>query len=222
MDIENMKVTRRRAIGMAMAAGGGAIVGSSQAFAQVLPATPEEIAGPFYPIIRPLDEDWDLTRVRGRDGAARGQVFHLVGRVLDSKGLPVKRARIEMWQANTHGRYDHASDPNVAAPLDPYFQGYAVEFTDDYGRYHFKTVKPGAYPATPTWTRTPHIHFDIRGKHDRLITQLYFTGEPLNASDQLFQALGKERDSVLVQLAPSPDVEPGSLLGTWNIVLNKG
>ncbi|MDP5008056.1 MAG: protocatechuate 3,4-dioxygenase, partial [Glaciimonas sp.] len=157
-----------------------------------------------------------------RDGMAAGQVVHLMGTVRNREGVPVVNARIEMWQANLYGRYDHPSDPNVIAPLDPYFQGYAVQHTDALGRYRFKTIKPGAYPATPEWTRTPHIHFDIRGKADRLVTQLYFVGEALNDADLLFQALGDQQKDVLVRLKSSGDVEAGSLLGIWDITLNKG
>src|SRR4029077_12386445 len=105
--------------------------------------TPENVLGPFYPVIRSMEKDADLTTIRGHKRPAAGKIIHPMGRVFDLKGEPVKGARVEIWQANTHGRYAHPSDPNPA-PLDPNFQGYAVQTTDKEGRYRFKTIKPGS------------------------------------------------------------------------------
>src|SRR4030095_7494357 len=110
--------------------------------------TPEQIMGPFYPVLKPLDRDSDLTRIVGKRGHAQGQVIHLTGQVRNSKGEPVRGARIEIWQANAKGRYDHPGDINPA-PLDPNFQGFGVGVTDAEGRYRFKTIKPAAYPINP-------------------------------------------------------------------------
>src|SRR5205809_1232643 len=104
------------------------------------------------------------------------EVIHVMGRVLNVEGQPVRGARVELWQANAHGRYTHPSDTN-SAPLDPNFEGFAVQTTDAEGRYRFKTIKPGAYPANPNWMRPPHLHFEVTGKVNRLVTQLYFPGE---------------------------------------------
>ena len=198
MDINSL--SRRRAMKTSLLAGGALVSGGLLAQGSLAP-TPLEIMGPFYPVLKPLDQDADLTRVAGRHGTAAGQVIELSGRVLNGQGKPVPNAKIELWQANTHGRYDHPSDPNTTAPLDPYFQGYSTQKTDAWGRYRFRTIKPGAYPATPEWIRTPHIHFDVSGRVDRLVTQLYFAGEPLNDSDLLVQALSDdERRAVLVHL----------------------
>ena len=90
------------------------------------------------------------------------------------------------------------------------------------GRFAFKTIKPGAYPATPAWTRTPHIHFDVRGKVDRLVTQLYFANEPLNETDEIYQALTvEEQAGCTVELTPSFK-DASSLDAVFDIVLATG
>ncbi|BDU20340.1 protocatechuate 3,4-dioxygenase [Dyella sp. GSA-30] len=222
--LENTEIhslSRRRAMKTSLLAGSALVSGGLLAQGRRMVPAPEEIMGPYYPVLKPLDRDADLTRIAGRHGVALGQVIELSGRVLDGDGKPVVNAKIELWQANVHGRYDHPSDPNTTAPLDPGFQGYSIQKTDAWGRYRFRTIKPGAYPATPEWTRTPHIHFDVSGRADRLVTQLYFAGEPLNDSDLLFQALSEDdRRRVLVQLQPVPGTE--KLAGEWDIILNNG
>ena len=132
MDDYERASTRRELLRLGVAAGvaavwapRGVLWGWSQApLAPTTPTTP----GPFYPIIRPMDRDSDLTRLKGHTKRAQGQVIDLVGRVLNARGEPVVGARIELWQANALGRYDHPSDPNPA-PLDPDFQGYADQLT---------------------------------------------------------------------------------------------
>ena len=187
--------------------------------------TPEQIMGPFYPITRPLDHDMDLTVIKGKRGHAQGKVIHLTGRVLNSQGEPVRGAKIELWQANTHGRYAHPTDINPA-PLDPNFQGYGLQITDSEGRYRFKTIKPGAYPinpVNPVNVRPPHIHFDVLGRNDRLVTQMYFPDEPLNEKDGIFRELGSSKDAAIGKvLPPNKELEPDSLLINWDIILEKG
>src|SRR4029077_18840069 len=95
--------------------------------------------------------------VRRRPDRAKGQVLNVAGKVLDVWGEPVRNAKIEIWQANTYGRYTHPSDTNLA-PLDPNFEGSAVLTTDTNGRYRFKTIKPAAYPTGPNTMRPAHIH----------------------------------------------------------------
>ena len=186
------------------------------------PTTPSLEMGPFYPMMKPLERDGDLTRLRGKRQRAAGQVIHLHGRVLNQREDPVRGARIELWQANTYGRYAHPSDDNPA-PLDPNFQGYGVQLTDREGRFHFKTVKPGPYPASPTWTRTPHLHFEVTGRIDRKVTQMFFQGESLNERDLLFQGVNYNRAGVIAPLLPpSGDVEEDALLVPWDIVIAKG
>jgi protocatechuate 3,4-dioxygenase beta subunit len=129
---------------------------------------------------------------------------------------------VEIWQTNTHGRYTHPSDTNPA-PLDPHFEGFAVQTTDAEGRYRFKTIKPGAYPANPNWMRPPHIHFDVTGMSNRVITQMYFPGEPLNDKDLLLQEVRANKEGLIATVLPStPEVEPDSLIVVWDIVLDKG
>lgn len=176
-------ITRRQALAAGLGAAAGLASGGALAAAGV---TPPQTEGPFYPKYRQSDEDVDLTRVEGRDGRAEGQVIYVSGQVPGAGGVPVAGALVEVWQANSHGRYAHEDDPNPA-PLDPNFQGYARVMTDEQGRLGFKTVKPGAYRVAADWERPPHIHYQVarRGYHD-LTTQMYFPGEPLNDRDSIF------------------------------------
>jgi len=183
--------------------------------------TPNQVMGPFYPVEKPLDQDGNLTVVTGRSGVAEGQVVHVIGRVLNNEGAPVAGARVEIWQANTHGRYTHPYDWNTA-PLDPNFEGYGVQVTDGEGRYRFKTVKPGPYPVTADWTRPPHIHFDVSGQVGRVVTQMYFENEPLNGVDKLLQGT-RQFDTLIARYQPAgaagDGTAPDELVATWDIVL---
>jgi len=217
-------ISRRRVLGMAGALGGLAMFGSaSSALAQALRRTPDQILGPFYPVVKPLHQGADLTTIPGKPGRAAGQVIHVMGRVINSHGQPVQGARVEIWQANTHGRYTHPSDTNPA-PLDPNFEGFAVLTTDAEGRYRIKTIKPGAYPAGPdSRMRPPHIHFDVTGKSNRLVTQMYFAGEPLNDKDPFLQGTGAGKERLIVPLRPpTQGLEPDSRLAVWDIILETG
>ena len=178
--------------------------------------------GPFYPVVKPLDQDADLTTIAGKPGRAEGQVLHVMGRVVNVAGHPVPGARLEMWQANTHGRYTHPSDTNPA-PLDPHFEGFAVLTTDAEGRYRMKTIKPGAYPAGPDRMRPPHIHVEVTGTSNRLVTQMYFAGEPLNDTDPFLQGAGANRERLIVPLGPpTQGLEPDARVAVWDIVLEQG
>ena len=183
--------------------------------------TPEQILGPFYPL-KTLDQNADLTVVAGRPRRAAGLVLNVGGRVLNLKGEPVRDAKIEIWQANTHGRYAHPSDHNTA-PLDPDFEGSALLTTDNDGRYRFKTIKPAAYPAGPNRMRPAHIHFQVSGRQDRLVTQMYFEGDPYLEPDRFFQTALEQKDLLVAKLLqPTSDMEPESKLVVFNIVLNAG
>jgi protocatechuate 3,4-dioxygenase beta subunit len=184
--------------------------------------TPEQILGPFYPVMRAADESGDLTRVPGRDGRASGQVINVMGRVLNMQGEPVPAAKLEVWQANGAGRYRHPADKNPA-PLDPNFEGFATVKTDAEGRYKLKTIKPGAYPINPgvsSAIRPPHIHFRMTGRTDQLVTQMYFDGEALNENDPLLNSVSPRNRDLLVakMLAPPADLEPDSRLVMFDIV----
>jgi protocatechuate 3,4-dioxygenase, beta subunit len=218
------RLSRRQMLGIAVGAGGLALSGRfGAAFAQGLKTTPGEILGPFYPVGKALDRGADLTAIPGKPGRAAGQIMYVMGRVLNVQGQPVSGARVELWQANTHGRYTHPSDRNPA-PLDPNFEGFAAQTTDDDGRYRFKTIKPGAYPTnTPNWVRPPHLHFEVIGKVNRLVTQMYFPGEALNDKDILLQGLRNNREGAIAKvLPPTADVEVEARLVVWDIVLDKG
>lgn len=180
--------------------------------------TSEQVIGPFYPVTEPLDQDSDLTMVKGRAGKAQGQIVYLSGRVLDLSGKPMPNAKVEIWQANTFGRYAHPGDSNPV-PLDPNFDGHGVCITNTDGMYSFKTVKPGAYPAAEGQMRPPHIHFLVTAGPDRLVTQMYFPGEPLNETDELLGS-AEHRESIIANAAPgSKDTESGALVATWDVVL---
>jgi len=184
--------------------------------------TPTQVLGPFYPVVKPADQDADLTIIKGRTGRAAGQVIELAGRVVNRRGRPVAGARIEIWQANTYGRYAHPSDRNPA-PLDPNFEGYALLITDSEGRYRFTTIEPGAYPDDSGAMRAPHIHFDVLGRTNRLVTQMYFAGEPLNETDRFLATAGRNRERLIVPFSqPSAPDRAGRLVGSWDIVLDEG
>jgi protocatechuate 3,4-dioxygenase beta subunit len=226
MDSYERAVTRRELLRLGVAASVAAVWaprGLLWGWAQspLLPTTPTT-PGPFYPVIRPADRDSDLTLLAGHSRRAQGQVIHVAGRVLNLRGEPVAGARVELWQANTFGRYDHPSDPNPA-PLDPDFQGYGEQVTDREGRFRFTTVKPGPYPGEGGRTRTPHLHFDVTGHIDRRVTQVFFAGEPLNSQDRIFQEIPRNREGLIVDFLPAPAGEdPATRLVQWNVVLPRG
>jgi protocatechuate 3,4-dioxygenase, beta subunit len=156
----------------------------------LLPHSLSEITGPVYGHdgVGPLDHD--LTR--RHDGEPLGERIIVSGRVLDGDGRPVRNALVEIWQANAAGRYIHVVDQHPA-PLDPNFTGAGRTVTDGEGRYRFITIKPGAYPwgnHHNAW-RPAHIHFSLFGPAfaTRLVTQMYFPGDPLFAYDPIFNSV---------------------------------
>lgn len=197
--------------------GAAAMVASAPLIAAT---TPRQTEGPFYPTHEQLDTDADMTRIEGHSEQAAGEVIEVSGRVLDEEGNPVADALVDVWQANTHGRYAHERDRNPA-PLDENFQGWARLMTDAKGRYRVRTIKPGAYPVRPDWTRPPHIHFKVarRGYHE-LTTQMYFAGDPLNERDLLLQSLSESgRDMLVVAFTSTPDGDVQQ--GKFDIVLSR-
>jgi protocatechuate 3,4-dioxygenase beta subunit len=131
----------------------------------------------------------------------------------------VRNARIEIWQANTHGRYAHPSDPNTQLSLDPDFQGYALLRTDNEGRYRFRTIKPGPYPTARGDMRAPHIHFEIEGQIDRKVTQIFFPNEPLNDQDRHLNSVRRPETLIAKFSSTSASSE---LVAYWDIVLTRG
>ena len=198
---------RRLLLGLAgLAAAGPALA------VRLLP-TPEQMAGPFYPLNPPLEDDNDLTRVRGPAGVAEGRITDLTGRILDADGRPISGARVEIWQCDARGRYHHPHDDGP--PLDPRFQGFGHDTTDSLGRYRFRTIRPVPYPG-----RTPHIHFAvILPGQPPFTTQLYVAGEPRNHWDFLFQSIPAERRPlVLAEFLPAGG-GPAELAASFDIVL---
>ena len=183
--------------------------------------TPDQILGPFYPVQKPADGGADLTRLKGRAGQAQGQVIYVTGRVLNLRGEPCPGVNLEIWQANAAGRYTHPHDRNPA-PLDPNFDGYANVTTQADGRYRYRTVKPGAYPVVAEYWRPPHIHYDIKGRVNRLITQMYFADEPLNQKDPLLQQSWAKNSLIAKIQTAKASEEPDAKLVEWDIVLIQG
>lgn len=195
----------------------GAAAFAATAAAKPLGFTQPLTMGPFYPLAKPADRDNDLTWVRGHSHRAHGQVIEVSGRILTMRGEPVPRARIEVWQANAAGRYFHPSDKNTA-PLDYDFQGYANFRADRGGNYRYLTIMPGAYPG-PRGMRTPHIHLDVDGRFDRLVTQMFFPNEPLNATDIVMRDLDNPASGLATRAGVS---ESGIQRFTWDIILHTG
>jgi protocatechuate 3,4-dioxygenase, beta subunit len=159
-----------------------------------LPHTLSEITGPHYGKEWVEPHDIDLTH--GAKGEAIGQRIVVSGRVTDGDGKPVPNAVIEVWQCNAAGRYHHDNDQHDA-PLDPNFTGFGRVATDAAGRYRFTTIEPGAYPWRnhPNAWRPRHIHLSLfgTGVATRLVTQMYFPGDPLLALDPIYNAVPERK-----------------------------
>lgn len=184
--------------------------------------TLSEVTGPVYGHDRVGPLDNDLTKQHA--GEPLGERIILSGRLLDENGRPVPHSLIEIWQANSTGRYQHANDQHDA-PLDPNFSGYGRAVTDAEGRYRFVTVKPGAYPWRNhhnAW-RPQHIHFSLFGPSfmTRLVTQMYFPGDPLLPYDPIFNCVTDQRarDSMVSQFDFETTVPEFALGYKWDIVL---
>jgi protocatechuate 3,4-dioxygenase beta subunit len=188
----------------------------------IVPHTLSELTGPVYghESIRPGDED--LTTQHAGEPIGERIVVH--GRVLDEDGRPVTNTLVEIWQANACGRYIHQRDQHPA-PLDPNFTGAGRTATDAQGRYKFITVKPGAYPwgNRPNAWRPAHIHFSLFGPSflSRLITQMYFPGDPLLAHDPIYNSVADEQARVrmISRFDLDATVPDWALAYEFNIVL---
>jgi protocatechuate 3,4-dioxygenase beta subunit len=190
-----------------------------------LPQTLSELTGPVYghDAIQQLDND--LTRNAVVNGEPLGERIIVTGRVLDEDNRPVPNALIEIWQANACGRYIHKNDQHDA-PLDPNFRGAGRVLTDANGEYRFTSIKPGAYPwrnHDNAW-RPPHIHFSIFGSAfiSRLVTQMYFPGDPLLALDPIYNGIPDENGRKRLISEYAHDItQPEWALGyRFNIVLS--
>lgn len=182
-----------------------------------------ELTGPAFNSDSVLPEDADLTRVPGAAGEAIGQRIYVTGRVLEEEGRPVANALVEVWQANAAGRYFHKADQHEA-PLDPNFTGGGRCMTNARGEYRFTTIHPGAYPWRnhPNAWRPAHIHFSLFGTAfiSRLVTQMYFPGDPLLPLDPVLGGVPEEGRPLLVARYDHDVTEPGIALGyQFDIVL---
>jgi protocatechuate 3,4-dioxygenase beta subunit len=182
--------------------------------------TPEQVLGPYFPVGPLPTQGGDLVTGNSREGHPDGEIIEIVGRVLNCDGEPVRGAKLIIWQANSFGRYAHPNDANPA-PLDPNFDGFGKVVSNDSGDYRIRTVKPGAYPARADWMRPPHIHFDVWGKFERLITQMYFPGEPLNACDRILMS-ASDPHMLIAQPLSSAHGEIGRRPLKFDIVLARG
>lgn len=198
----------RRLVGLALSL---ALAGG--AWAASLAPTPEQTLGPFYPSVLPEDRDADLVVIKGREGRAQGTVLHVSGRVTDTNGSPIADALVEIWQADSYGRY---LPPKDGAPgrRDLNFQGYGQTRTDGMGTYRFRTIRPVSYESRP-----PHIHFQITHPRFRpLVTQMYVVGEPGRESSAYFGGQ-RVRDALSVTLRPADGPGAGALDARFDIVL---
>lgn len=186
-----------------------------------LPHTISEITGPGPALAGRLPSDADLTTNAG--GEAVGERIIVTGRVLDEEGAPAPDTVIEIWQANAAGRYIHRGDQHPA-PLDPHFTGTGRCITDGTGSYRFTTIRPGAYPwgNHPNAWRPAHIHLSLFGPAfaTRLITQMYFPGDPLHDLDPILGAVPREHWQRLIATYDHEVTEEAWALGfRFDIVL---
>jgi len=188
----------------------------------LLPQLLTEVTGPLLGADRVGPNDHDLTRQH--DGEPVGQRIVVSGRVLDEGGRPVPGTLVEVWQANAAGRYRHAVD-RWPAPLDPNFTGAGRTLTDAEGRYRFVTVRPGAYPWKNhhnAW-RPAHIHFSLFGRAftQRLVTQMYFPGDPLFGQDPIFNSVPdpRARERLVARFDLAATVPEWALAFEFDIVL---
>ena len=193
----------------------------NQALARIL-STPPQTEGPFYPVLKPLDQDADLTMVGNSGKRAAGDLLLVQGQVLTPNDSPVTNALVEIWQTNAWGRYQDRRDRSDM-PWDPNFQGYGHVTTDANGAYAFRTIRPAGY-GQGYFRRTPHIHFRISGRQfDRLTTQMYFAGEPENANDGPLNRISDSatRKRLIVDLQTVQEQGTQMWRGLFNIVLGK-
>jgi protocatechuate 3,4-dioxygenase beta subunit len=188
----------------------------------LLPQNLTEVTGPLFGAERVGPNDADLTRQHTDEPVGQRIIVH--GRVLDANARPVPDTLIEIWQANAAGRYHHTRD-NWPAPLDPNFTGCGRTVTDSDGHHRFTTIRPGAYPwknHRNAW-RPAHIHFSLFGRAftQRLVTQMYFPGDPLFFQDPIFNSVRDERARLRLVAAYDHDAtqEEWALGFRWDIVL---
>lgn len=187
------------------------------AFAAQLTRTPAQTEGPFYPDKLPLDTDNDLIIVNDTLTPAAGEITWLSGRVLDSRGDPIRNALVEIWQCDNSGVYLHTKSGGNVEKKDRNFQGFGRFLTGSTGEYLFRTIKPVPYPG-----RAPHIHVAVKMKgRKELITQCYVKGLPQNEKDGVWKGIKDEkaRASVTIPFAPLKGSHAGELAAKFDIVM---
>jgi len=185
-------------------------------YAGELVRTPRQTEGPFYPDHLPLDTDNDLLVINEGLTPAVGEVTYVSGRILDSRGEPVRNAVVEIWQCDQHGAYLHSKTGN-AGKRDRNFQGFGRFVTGSTGEYLFRTIKPVPYPG-----RAPHIHYKVKRQGKELLTtQCYIKGFADNAKDGIWKNLKDEkaRAAVTVAFAPLKGSRIGELAAQFDVVL---
>ena len=204
-------LSRRRLLhgglaGLGLLAAGSPFYLTPGAFAQELTRTPHQMEGPFYPTKLPLDTDNDLLIINNALTPAVGQVTHFSGRILDAKGRPLPEATVEVWQADSQGRYKHPKWPGQDS-LDPNFGYFGKVKTAQDGTYLFKTILPSRYQIVGI-TRAPHIHLRMRHpEHGCLTTQVYFEGkqdDELREKDPVWQGHSRVTRDRLILAKQSP------------------
>lgn len=186
------------------------------------PQTRSELTGPQEILRRLAPVRADLAG----EGAKRaiGQLMHLKVRVLDEDGAPVPGAVVELWHCNAAGRYIHENDASDA-PADPNFYGAARGVTDEAGAFALRSIKPAAYPVPDSgkWWRPPHIHFSVWGRVwlSRLVTQMYFPGEPLNEQDRILMAVpdAQARERCIARMLPPAQAPANALAYEFDLVV---
>jgi protocatechuate 3,4-dioxygenase beta subunit len=189
-------------------------------FADLL-SSPGLTEGPFYPDHLPLDLDNDLIVINNSTTPAVGTITQLSGRVLDTKGDPIKGLTVEIWQCDANAVYLHSRDSGPKKKQqDANFQGFGRFETSSAGEYRFRTIKPVPYPGRPA----PHIHFKVkRGDRELLTTQLMIRGHEGNKRDGIFSQAGDAIDQELIQadFLPIPDSKIGEHYAKFDIVLGR-
>jgi protocatechuate 3,4-dioxygenase beta subunit len=180
----------------------------------LLPVTPGDAEGPFYPVEIPADSDNDLLRVMGQETVSPGQLAYVHGKVMDRDGKAIDGARVEIWQCDNGGVYHHPGDEGTK---DNSFQGFGAMVTNREGEYHFRTLRPVPYTG-----RTPHIHYRVTAEgFDRLTTQLYVEEEAQrNAEDFLYKRHSESaRALVTTSFSPAKAAGNAPVAAGFNIVL---
>jgi protocatechuate 3,4-dioxygenase, beta subunit len=218
MTDKNLLYSRRYFLG-SVAAGtlGTAAFLTPDIFAQQLAQTPAQVEGPFYPNKMPLDTDNDLLIINDSLTPAVGTITYLGGRILDKRGMPVRNAVVEIWQADNNAAYLHSGSDN-RDKRDGNFQGFGRFLTGSTGDYAFRTIKPVPYPGR----LAPHIHFAVKVKGQaKFVTQCYIRGHQGNAADMVLKAVrdAKSRELLMADFTPLKQSRIGELAARFDIVL---